>query len=678
MCEFLSTANDQNTIAKYLNSFRKKLNHKKTDLLPDIIVTDMSRALLNAGLSEFNNCDLGYYLNWCFDMLNLKNKSNKNTNYTLFYFCSTHFLKNIIKKTKSIKKSKNVKTAFIFMFTLIQNAITLEQIENYLINILNIFNSEYMDESVFNSLFFMTRSLKDRNLNCIDIELERTPEEQDRDQHFEQFLNESHSEQNEKEEKCSNFDKYFSDKLKPHYEFIENKKNIKNDMKNEFFCPNLFELLKEYLYIIPLWSGIMISKKSEKILTRLTNNPVENWFSQVKNKILNKKKKVSCSELVTLLYKKLLSLYLTFFSKSNELDKKTLKEDLKIPVETWEDKNENKRNKIKGYFYKNYDILKYGYKYHYSFEKNENLEFKNIFKNYYEQTKDNVINRKEFSDINKNESVSNSDKLNNEQNEKFDFSSEDYKMDFSHFKFDKNESKMSIEQNEIVLLNNLLLEIEQKSYDFEFIKNKLVLNQQLIKNIITKIREIIPFRFYDEQKVENNFIKLLSLSEKFIPIVCRADGNCLYNALSIIYFGSKNENLFFILKICSLFIFFEYIEFFEHVLKNLKYQFSFRKMVTSTAKQNSWGNELNLTALNILIDRQIFCFINSQGRIEYNRYKYSFIENKKEPILIGLENLHFFPILINKNEQIDNKKNKDYDFLNNKYLSSVIRKIKYY
>ena len=100
-------------------------------------------------------------------------------------------------------------------------------------------------------------------------------------------------------------------------------------------------------------------------------------------------------------------------------------------------------------------------------------------------------------------------------------------------------------------------------------------------------------------------------------------------------------------------------------------------MVTSTAKQNSWGNELNLTALNILIDRQIFCFINSQGRIEYNRYKYSFIENKKEPILIGLENLHFFPILINKNEQNDNKKNKDYDFLNNKYLSSVIRKIKY-
>ena len=123
-------------------------------------------------------------------------------------------------------------------------------------------------------------------------------------------------------------------------------------------------------------------------------------------------------------------------------------------------------------------------------------------------------------------------------------------MDFSHFKFDKNESKMSIEQNEIVLLNNLFLEIEQKSYDFEFIKNKLVLNQQLIKNIITKIREIIPFRFYDEQKVENNFIKLLSLSEKFIPFVCRADGNCLYNALSIIYFGSKNVNLFFILKIC--------------------------------------------------------------------------------------------------------------------------------
>jgi hypothetical protein len=53
---------------------------------------------------------------------------------------------------------------------------------------------------------------------------------------------------------------------------------------NEFFNQDLFEVLKERMFLLPIWSGIMIDENMGK--TRLSNNPCENWFGQLKHNIL--------------------------------------------------------------------------------------------------------------------------------------------------------------------------------------------------------------------------------------------------------------------------------------------------------------------------------------------------------------------------------------------------------
>ena len=114
-------------------------------------------------------------------------------------------------------------------------------------------------------------------------------------------------------------------------------------IKNEYYAPQLFAILEEKLYLIPMWSGIMIKSELQnfKIKTRLTNNPVENWFGQVKNHILGKIKKRMASVLVTLLYKRLLSKYFEFYNDSGKkiFNNTTEKEKLNTLYETWSDKN---------------------------------------------------------------------------------------------------------------------------------------------------------------------------------------------------------------------------------------------------------------------------------------------------------------------------------------------------
>lgn len=63
-------------------------------------------------------------------------------------------------------------------------------------------------------------------------------------------------------------------------------------MENTFYNNEIFKIIWDELYIIPIWSGIMLlnEKVSYSIKSRLSNNAVENHFSIVKNRILNRRK----------------------------------------------------------------------------------------------------------------------------------------------------------------------------------------------------------------------------------------------------------------------------------------------------------------------------------------------------------------------------------------------------
>ena len=139
---------------------------------------------------------------------------------------------------------------------------------------------------------------------------------------------------------------------------------IEKKDNNIFYSPDLFELIKNKMYLMPLWTGVMIKQASTVYnssflanKTRLSNNPVENWFGHLKTNLLKKKHKYSPNEYVLLMYKCIQAKYVRFYSEkssanpnSNSEHKKDNKNihDFDDKTEKWGSSKPTKRHK--GYY----------------------------------------------------------------------------------------------------------------------------------------------------------------------------------------------------------------------------------------------------------------------------------------------------------------------------------------
>jgi hypothetical protein len=363
--EWVSTATNHVNISKYLTTCKDIFDDNSISY-PRLIVTDHSWALINAVLLSFNQCNLQNYLNWSYiifvqkiDDLALKRKMK-----VRIYLCSTHFLKCIIKNSKLIKIEKEIRRAFIYFFTLIQNSTALNQIEIYLINIHNIFMSKDFDMSVQYSLQTLASELKNRKLNNVDIDNERSlPHERERDKNHEKFIEESNIyfvvDFDKKVKENSPWNNYFNILIEQWNEHLENRsilnKKTLNLRANPFYSPSLFNLIHRELHKLPLWTGLFLADLnfSYIIKTRLTNNPAENHFLQVKHRILNRRKWLYCSEIVAAFF----NILLAKFHKHYD-DEKTLigssKTHSTVHQDVWKPE---KRNRVKGVYFDSCDLL---------------------------------------------------------------------------------------------------------------------------------------------------------------------------------------------------------------------------------------------------------------------------------------------------------------------------------
>ncbi|CAF1070918.1 unnamed protein product [Brachionus calyciflorus] len=106
----------------------------------------------------------------------------------------------------------------------------------------------------------------------------------------------------------SEFGKYFTEFKKKILESDAEDDLSQSEKINEFYSPQLVEIIDSYMYLVPLWTGMFItnlkySKLStvyENNITRFTNNSVENWFNILKNVILQKNRHVKPSFLIGL------------------------------------------------------------------------------------------------------------------------------------------------------------------------------------------------------------------------------------------------------------------------------------------------------------------------------------------------------------------------------------------
>jgi hypothetical protein len=302
--EILTNEQTQSNIELFLFTFKNILKNNikvaNSVIWAPIIVTDCIWTLIGAIHTVFNNLTISQYISWCYDILFDEKKSNviNNRLATRTILCASHFLKSIAKKAKQLTNDETifVKKAFLYAFSLLQNCSSMNEFEHYFLHLILIylFNEQSKNEKCLTGIKTRKNAIKTRNLDYVNKILNNEQELCNIDDEIKEtvLLNNSNDAVKESEASLKQqspftkyFKKWFADK-----KLVLNKTSAPINLISEpnfYYNPKLIELIVEYLHTLPLWTGFTIQKWQQlfpkfDLLTRITNNLVENWFGNAK------------------------------------------------------------------------------------------------------------------------------------------------------------------------------------------------------------------------------------------------------------------------------------------------------------------------------------------------------------------------------------------------------------
>lgn len=207
---------------------------------------------------------------------------------------------------------------------------------------------------------------------------------------------------------------------------------------------------------------------------------------------------------------------------------------------------------------------------------------------------------------------------------------------------------------------DVLQQLIEKDASYNNIELLILKNSFIFKEMIKFLRNINPILKFNFEKLDSNCKAYLKLPLNFCPIQCNPDGNCLYNSICLFLFGKNGQKYYNIIKLCTIFIFFQHKTFFDIFLFD-----SFEKFIEKTCRKNEYGTETSILALTIVLNRKIILY-NSSLNEKNNIARVVFNVNnnvRSEAILIGLIHQHFFPIKIRNNVINENINNMDHAFI---------------
>jgi hypothetical protein len=179
-----------------------------------------------------------------------------------------------------------------------------------------------------------------------------------------------------------------------------------------------------------------------------------------------------------------------------------------------------------------------------------------------------------------------------------------------------------------------------------------------------------PISMYnDNDQIEQSLDRLLPPELKnFLPIKTKGDGNCLFNAVSIIL--NKNENLSKELKFFTVQMIFQNENYFRQQFStrgsnNFK---SFQDAVENVALMHRFQDSFGITALAQAIDRPLWIFETKKSF----EYKTPYISEGRLPVILFLNDNHF-TALISKSMHMQLPKVPDYKLFPKQ--SSIFKKL---
>ena len=326
--------------------------------LPKIVVTDQSMALTNALHEAFNGFSFSSYLTWCYDVLFTlpMNNSLWQSTRVLHVYCASHLIANVVKKTNKTKHVDSVKQLFIFAFTLLQNSSTCGEFMDSLKAIYHLFTKKSDCRETKESLVFIQRSLGSRSLPDFFKQLDLGGVDSAEKVELETVYIEQEEDNLVNLKTKSPFTAYFSGKIE---RFDLDQEMQDQNCLNPFNAPDLYQIIDDLLHIMPMWSGVMLAQSKARDLrcatlgTRLTNNPVENYFGQVKHRLAREKHLLMPSVLIHHFLTSIKSKWVQFYKPTSPAPTVSFqKTNLAFENEKFKPRRQHRSNRNKGFFYK--------------------------------------------------------------------------------------------------------------------------------------------------------------------------------------------------------------------------------------------------------------------------------------------------------------------------------------
>ena len=247
------------------------------------IEMDHSWAIMHSTCLAFNKLSISLYLAQCWEIVNNKTITKSDIP-TVLHLCSAHILHRINYKLDRINKlDKKVKRLVLHSFGTMVKSNNIEEIRLVFESLCILLNTKSRLPQVIQSLFDLEKLVKGNfEIKCSEnFYIDDYPDNAEGNTH----------------RKTSPFGRYFDECYsKAIVKFSEQKQLVHS--QNACYTPKTLEyILTYYMPLLPLWSGIILSKVSINCISTDSNAEVENWFKIVKHCIF---KSQIISELVIL------------------------------------------------------------------------------------------------------------------------------------------------------------------------------------------------------------------------------------------------------------------------------------------------------------------------------------------------------------------------------------------
>ena len=264
VAEMISSDHGTAEITHFLNKWDK-------DLRIDQIEMDYSWAIMHSTCLAFNKLSIALYLTKCWEIIHNKT-STKSTITTVLHLCSAHIMHRIsYQLDKNYKIDKKVKRLVLHAFGTMVKSSNIEEIILVFESLCTLLTTELMSPQVTKSLIDLEGLVKG------DVEM-NSPQSYFLDGYPENIESDTYR-------KMSPFGRYFEELYHKTTTKISTQKLLANN-KNLCYYPKILEyLLTYYLPLLPLWSGIILSRVKVNGISTDSNAEVENWFKIVKYSI---------------------------------------------------------------------------------------------------------------------------------------------------------------------------------------------------------------------------------------------------------------------------------------------------------------------------------------------------------------------------------------------------------